>query len=133
MVTDERERLLGVFCACDLDRVGASTCLHQHIHAEPITVDVTTDADFAIELMEHQRVSCLPVLDSGRLCGVITLHDMRRRGLVDGGEEHCSACGSTEHVRCSPTRTVGLCIDCTRKSEPPNVELDIETELGGGD
>jgi CBS-domain-containing membrane protein len=104
----------------------------RHIHARPIAVDVTTDAEIAIELMEGQRVSCLPVLDAGQLCGVITLHDMRRRGLVAAGEDHCSACGSTVHVRCGPTRTVGLCLECTRKSVPPNLELEIETELGGG-
>jgi CBS-domain-containing membrane protein len=133
LVTGEGEKLLGVFCACDLEHAATNTRLRQHIHARPITVDVTTDADVALELMEGQRVSCLPVLDAGCLRGVITLHELRRRGLVDREDERCSACGSTEHVRCSSTRPIGLCIECTRKSEPPNVELDIETELGGGD
>lgn len=133
LVTGEGEKLLGVFCACDLDRAATGTRLRQHIHARPITVDVTTDADVALELMETQHVSCLPVLDAGRLRGVITLHELRRRGLVDGEEERCSACGSTEHVRCSSLRPLGLCIECSRKSEPPNAELEIENELGGGD
>lgn len=133
LVTGEGERLLGVFCACDLERAATGTRLRQHIHARPITVDVTTDAHVALELMEDQHVSCLPVLDAGCLRGVITLHELRRRGLVDGEEERCSACGTTEHVRCSPRRALGLCIECSRKSEPPSVELEIETELGGGD
>jgi len=133
LVTGEGERLLGVFCACDLERAATGSCLRQHITARPITVDVTTDADVAIGLMEDQHVSCLPVLDAGRLRGVITLHELRRRGFAPGEEERCSACGTTEHVRCSPHRALGLCIECSRKSEPPNVELEIETELGGGD
>ncbi|HTU60990.1 MAG TPA: CBS domain-containing protein [Polyangiales bacterium] len=134
LVTGEGDRLLGVFCACDLEHAATGSRLRQHITARPITVDVTTDAHVALELMEDQQVSCLPVLDAAcRLRGVITLHELRRRGLVDSEEERCSACGTTEHVRCSPHRALGLCIECSRKSEPPNVELDIETELGGGD
>lgn len=134
LVTGEGEKLLGVFCACDLERAATGTRLRQHISARPITVDVTSDAHVALELMEDQHVSCLPVLDAAcRLRGVITLHELRRRGLVEGEEERCSACGSTEHVRCSAHRALGLCIECSHKSEPPNVELDIETELGGGD
>jgi predicted transcriptional regulator len=133
MVTAEGGGLLGVFCVCDLDRVATGSRLRQHISARPIAVDSTTDADVAIELMETQRVSCLPVLDKGRLSGVITLHEMRRKGLVPGEDERCSACGSTEHVRCGPSSTVGLCIDCTRKSLPPIAELEQDRELGGGD
>lgn len=133
LVTGEHDRLLGVFCVCDLDRAPTGTRLRQHLHGKPITVDITTEADVALELMADQHVSCLPVLDAGRLRGVITLHDLRRMGLVDGEEECCSACGSSEHVRCSHRRPVGLCFDCTRKSEPPNLELDNEAELGGGD
>jgi CBS domain-containing protein len=133
LITGEGEKLLGVVCACDLDQAATGTRLHQHIHARPITVDVTTDAEVAAQLMEGQRVSCLPVLDGGRLRGVITLHELRRRGLVDREDERCSACGSTEHVRCSSLRPIGLCIECTRKSEPPDSELEIENELGGGD
>lgn len=133
LVTGEGERLLGVFCTCDLEHAATDTCLRQHLHGRPITVDVTSEAEFAVELMENQHVSCLPVLDAGQLRGVITLHELRRRGLVAGEEERCSACGTTEHVRCSPRRALGLCIECSRKSEPPNLELDIETELGGGD
>lgn len=134
LVTGEGESLLGVFCVCDLERAATSTRLRQHIAtARPITVDATTEADVALALMEKQHISCLPVLDGGCLCGVITLHELRRRGLVDGEEECCSACGSTEHVRCSAHRALGLCIECSRKSEPPDGELDADAELGGGD
>lgn len=133
LVTGTDEHLLGVLCTCDLERAGLGTRLREHLRARPVTVDVTADAAVALELMGDQGVSCLPVLDAGRLRGVLTLHELRRRGLVTGEEERCGACGTTEHVRCSPNRALGLCIACHRKSQPPDFELDIETELGGGD
>jgi len=129
LVTADDDSLLGVFCVCDLDRAETGTRLRQHMHADPITIDAETDAEDAVVLMESRRVSCLPVMAQGRLSGVITLHDLRRLGLASGEGESCSACGSTEHVRCSHSHTLGLCIDCARKSEP----ADGEAELGGGD
>lgn len=129
LVTGEGDKLLGVFCVCDLDRAETGTKLRQHMHAEPITVDLHAEAEDALALMESRHVSCLPVVEQGRLSGVITLHDLRRIGLASGEAERCSACGSTEHVRCTHGRTLGLCIDCARKSEP----ADGDAELGGGD
>jgi predicted transcriptional regulator len=133
LVTGDHDCLLGVFCVCDLDRAPTGTRLQQHLHAKPVTVDMWTETDVALNLMEQRHVSCLPVMDAGRLRGVITLHDMRRMGLVDGEEECCTACGSSDHVRCSHKRPVGLCLECARKSEPPNLELELDAELGGGD
>lgn len=133
LVTGDHEDLLGVFCLCDLDRAATGTRLRQHLHAKPVTVDMWTETNVALDLMAHKHVSCLPVVDAGRLRGVITLHELRRMGLVDGEEELCSACGSSEHVRCSHRRPIGLCFDCLHKSEPPSFELELEAELGGGD
>lgn len=133
LVTDGGEKLLGVFCICDLDRAATGTPLQQHLQESPATIDLDAEADEALRLMSRRHVHCLPVMDGGRLCGVITLHDLRRKGLADAEEEHCSCCGSTDHVRCNHGRDVGLCFDCTRKSEPPNLEVELVAELGGGD
>jgi predicted transcriptional regulator len=133
LVTEEGEKLLGVFCICDLDRAATGTPLRAHLHDVPVTIDLHADADDALRVMSQRHVHCLPVLDEGRLRGVITLHDLRRNGLAGAEEEHCSCCGSTEHVRCNHGRDVGLCFDCTRQSEPPNLELGLDAELGGGD
>jgi predicted transcriptional regulator len=129
LVTGAGEHLLGVFCVCDLDRAPAKTPLRQHLRRDPITVEVNTEAATVAEIMLASNVSCLPVVERGALKGVITLHDLRRLGLLDAEAERCSACGSTEHVRCSHG-AIGLCIDCTRKSQPPDSGDD---ELGGGD
>lgn len=128
LVTGEEQRLLGVFCVCDLDRAATATPLREHLHATPVTVEVDTDVSDVAEIMLSSNVSCLPVVEGDTLRGVITLHDLRRMGLLDGEAERCSCCGSTEHVRCSHG-VLGLCIDCTRKSQPP----EADEELGGGD
>jgi predicted transcriptional regulator len=131
MVTADNETLLGVMCVCDLDRVPLGTQLKQHMHVAPVTVEADTEAEIALTIMTSRQVSCLPVLENGRLSGVVTLSDLRRGGLAAGGEERCSACGGREHVRCSHGRSIGLCIECTRIAEPP--DGDEDPELGGGD
>ena len=129
LVTGDGEHLLGVFCVCDLDRAPSRTTLRQHLKQRPVTVEASTEVATVAEIMLASNVSCLPVVEGGALKGVVTLHDLRRLGLLEGEAERCSACGSTEHVRCS--HGVGLCIDCTRKSQPP--EPGTDDELGGGD
>ena len=129
LVTGDGQHLLGVFCACDLERAPSGTCLRQHLCKQPITVDLDTEAESVAELMRAAGVSCLPVVEQGNLRGLITLHELRRLGLLEDEAERCSACGSTEHVRCRHGEALGLCIECTRKSEPP----DSDDELGGGD
>ena len=128
LVTGDGQHLLGVFCVCDLDRAPSKTTLRQHLRQDPITVDLRTEAADVAEIMIASHVSCVPVVEGDTLKGVITLHDLRRHGFVDSDAERCSACGSTEHVRCS-RGILGLCIECTRKSQPP----DSDDELGGGD
>jgi acetoin utilization protein AcuB len=129
LVTGDGEHVLGVFCVCDLDRAPSRTQLRQHLNRKPVTVEANTDVAAVAQLMLASNVSCVPVVEGGALKGVVTLHDLRRLGLLEGEAERCSACGSTEHVRCS--HGVGLCIDCTRKSQPP--DPDVDDELGGGD
>ncbi len=43
--------------------------------SDPITVSSTTSTLEAIELMRSHRVGCLPVLDDGRLVGIVTSFD----------------------------------------------------------
>jgi predicted transcriptional regulator len=129
LVTGDGEHLLGVLCVCDLDRAPSRTPLREHLRSQPVTVEASTDVAAVAELMLSSNVSCLPVVEGGALKGVVTLHDLRRLGLLEGETERCSACGSTEHVHCA--HGVGFCIDCTRKSQPPGP--DGEDELGGGD
>jgi CBS domain-containing protein len=42
---------------------------------DPLTVSSTTPTLEAIEIMQQNRVGCLPVLDDGRLVGIVTSFD----------------------------------------------------------
>ena len=42
---------------------------------DPLTVDSTTPTLEAMEIMRKNRVGCLPVLDEGRLIGIVTSYD----------------------------------------------------------
>jgi CBS domain-containing protein len=131
LITGDGDRLLGVCCVCDLERAAAGARIRHLMHDELVTVESSTEADVALELMESHHVSCLPVVERGCLAGVITRHELQRMGIMGVEEEHCSACGSTEHVHCGHGHVRGLCLECARKSEPP--DPDSEAELGGGD
>jgi acetoin utilization protein AcuB len=41
----------------------------------PITVAPTTPTPEAIRTMRHHKVGCLPVIEGGRLVGIVTAHD----------------------------------------------------------
>ena len=42
---------------------------------DPLTVSSTTPTLEALEIMRRNRVGCLPVLDDGRLVGIVTSYD----------------------------------------------------------
>ena len=42
---------------------------------EPLTVSSTTPTLEALEIMRRNRIGCLPVLDDGRLVGIVTSYD----------------------------------------------------------
>jgi CBS domain-containing protein/Flp pilus assembly pilin Flp len=44
--------------------------------ANPITVSPTTPVATVITIMLTQRISCVPVVDQGRLCGIVTTSDL---------------------------------------------------------
>jgi arabinose-5-phosphate isomerase len=129
MVTEGRQ-LVGVVCVCDLDAASDGSRLRQLMRAEPVTIAPDALATEAAALMLSAGVSCLPVVGAGELCGVITLHELRRLGLFESDPVRCSACGSEDHVRCAQHGgLVGWCFSCMRQSEASQAD----DELGGGD
>lgn len=129
LLVTERDELVGLACLCDLDAAATGANVGECMSRELVTIDVTTSAAEAAHIMLEGRIGCLPVLAEGALCGVVTLGDLRRAGIVDLPVERCVSCGSTEHVRCDHQgRSVGFCLECTRRSEPPCPDDD----LGGG-
>ena len=125
LVTGE-EGLEGIVCLCDLDQAPTGASVGECMSRELLTVEPQMSADEAGRIMLGRGVSCLPVLADGQLVGVLTLGDLKRAGVVDLPIDTCVACGSDEHIRCEHTgRSVGYCLDCTRRSEPPGPNDDL--------
>lgn len=72
----------------------------------PLTVSSTTPTLEAMEIMRHNRVGCLPVLDDGRLVGIVTSYDfldasarLFKEQLTTKGESLTSLPQVTPHAR----------------------------------
>ena len=53
----------------------ATVTVREIMTPEPLTVSSTTPTLEALEIMRRNRVGCLPVLDDGRLVGIVTSYD----------------------------------------------------------
>jgi magnesium transporter len=76
-VTRDDQRLSGVIKIRDLLLGEPTTQLSELAQADPVTVDHLTPLDELRDLFDHHRFLGLPVVDDGRLVGVI------RRGAVE--------------------------------------------------
>ncbi|MCM3904920.1 MAG: CBS domain-containing protein [Pyrinomonadaceae bacterium] len=83
-VEDDQGRLVGLVSHRALLRLltrGASANNENHVTVReimttnPLTVSSTTPTLEAMEIMRLNRVGCLPVLDDGRLVGIVTSYD----------------------------------------------------------
>ncbi len=82
-VEDERGNLVGLVSHRSLLKlIGKQTTseetpvtVRDMMTTDPLTVSSTTSTLDAIEIMRHHRVGCLPVLDDGRLVGIVTSYD----------------------------------------------------------
>jgi CBS domain-containing protein/Flp pilus assembly pilin Flp len=67
--------LLGVIS--DRDIKGRRGWLARHVMtASPLTVTPATPVNQAISMMLHRRISCLPVVETGQVRGILTVTDM---------------------------------------------------------
>jgi CBS domain-containing protein len=129
LVVVERGRVVGVVCACDLDRAELGAKVGDHMARPPRTLPLGTSVFAAARDMIEHDLGCLPVMDGARLAGIVTRSDLRRAGILERDPQRCAACGDDDHVRCArPGAGVGFCLQCTRSSRPPRWDED----LGGG-
>ena len=78
--------------------------------------------------MRIRHVGCLPVVATGRLVGIITRGDLRRRGFSDEelGILRCAVCNWAHNVIASfGTPEVGFCLYCRERSVPPSEDIDL--------
>jgi arabinose-5-phosphate isomerase len=87
-VLNETGELLGVITDGDLRRMlQTGGDIHQMTATQimtktPRTVDASTLAVGALDLMRKNNITQLPVIDQGRYVGVIHLHDLIKEGLI---------------------------------------------------
>jgi CBS domain-containing protein len=85
-VEDESGRLVGLITHRQLLRIvgrglrgdGAPVAVRHIMRADPLTVAPDTSTRDAIALMRAERVGCLPVVEDGKLVGIVTQSDFIR-------------------------------------------------------
>jgi CBS domain-containing protein len=93
-VLDESGAVVGVVTDRDLKRASASDATTLEVHEllylldkvkieqvmnrKPQTVKVTDDVQDAAKLMVERKIGCLPVLEGGKLVGIVTKDDLLR-------------------------------------------------------
>lgn len=75
LVIDHSGELLGIISHRDLSR-RTGRYAEDVMTREPLTIDVSASASQAVSLMLEQDISCLPVVNEGRVCGVFTKTDV---------------------------------------------------------
>jgi CBS domain-containing protein len=82
--------LLGIFTERDVLRAAGSGAdptssrVSEWMTTDPVTADPGTDADEAIETMMSHGFRHLPVLDGGRVAGIVSLRDIVRMRIGRG-------------------------------------------------
>jgi arabinose-5-phosphate isomerase len=89
VVVDDNDSILGVFTDGDLRRALDSTAdvrtarMNAVMTPNPKTIGPRELAAEAVYLMEHYKITALPVADErGRLVGALNVHDLFRAGVV---------------------------------------------------
>lgn len=87
-ITDEDSKVLGIFTDGDLRRAFEKS---QNLQAQPIAAVMTRSYrsiapnDLAVEalnLMQAHAITVLPVVQTGRITGIIHMHDLLRAGIA---------------------------------------------------
>lgn len=88
--------LLGLFTDGDLRRIivagrgleGAGVA--DFMTRSPLTIDPNETAAEALHLMEEKLITVLPIVENGRLIGIVHLHDLLGRGTVSFKSMTCA-------------------------------------------
>lgn len=99
LVIDETRQLVGILSDKDLykalspyldslaenqrDRDTLARRVHQVMTRQPITVSPQLSVAEAIERVLAHGISCLPVLENGQICGIVTWRDLLRASQQD--------------------------------------------------
>lgn len=82
-----------------------------------ISITPDTDLEEVSHILVHERIRRLPVLDQGRLVGIVSRSDLVREVAMSW---ICSVCGETIRNEQQPT----YCPRCGAKNVPVSLELE---------
>ena len=88
LVLGEDERLVGILTERDVLRAvaegyGDETTVADFMTRDPETIDGTESADHAAVLMIHGGFRHLPIVEEGRVVGMLSIRDLMRVTLAD--------------------------------------------------
>jgi len=125
----DRGELVGVLCSCGLIEVGVA--VQRYMSRPVLCVPKSTHVAGAAASMRENGFGCLPIVDGGRVVGLVERADFRKAGLpfeAVSCRPPCAACGSDQHVRpWNELEDLGFCFDCRERTGP----AAFEEELGG--
>jgi CBS domain-containing protein len=81
LVLDDRRRLIGVVCRCDL-RDGGATPVSARMQEEVFAVEPRASLGLAVAAMKRLHIHCLPVVSGPLLVGLLTAGDLARAGVA---------------------------------------------------
>jgi CBS-domain-containing membrane protein len=117
--------LVGVVCLCDLRRAHPESGVSKWMSRPVRSANCRTSLDRAARMFREHEVGCLPVVEDGRLAGIVTRADLRREGVEDSGGVLCTACRRHSVHSHEADAHVALCVECAERAHPPEPEEDV--------
>ena len=123
------DALVGVLSERDLLRryaeVGRSLAGREKVGAvmssPPVTIAPDDDLRTAIDLVTGGGIGCLPVVEHGRLLGIVTRRDLLAQEVVNGGKDEMGVTGAAE---ASGVAWAGLLVDAVMSCDPLTASPD---------
>jgi hypothetical protein len=132
----ERGDLIGVLCSCDLIGARPLDPIYGVMSRRVITIEARASVWMAAKIMSQTGVGCLPVTEHGRVVGLVDRDRLLEAGIpLEATGPICSSCGSHRHVPLRRPSELRLCLDCSDRAAPANLEdPELDTlDLGIGD
>ena len=75
------------------DKQGSALRLQEIMTADPVVVAPDASAFDVLETMRHRRVRHVPVVDGGKVVGMVSMRDLRHAIALAGGNKRGTALG----------------------------------------
>lgn len=124
--------VLGIVARHDLDAVHGETQVSECMTHPVATVGIAVSLEHAAHVMRTRGIGALPVLDEGRIAGIVSREDLRRAGVPEGdlAKASCLSCGGRRQLQIDYRRRgLTLCVECAERA----AESLPFAEMGVGD